>query len=51
MIPYVFQQEQRHAVREDILHARAVNAALHGRVGKAVVLEVGYNITSYSVML
>ena len=36
----MFQQEQRHAVREDILHARAVNAALHGRIGKAAVLEV-----------
>ena len=37
---HAFQQEQRHAVREDILHARAVNAALHGRIGKAAVLEV-----------
>ena len=35
------QQEARLERQEDRLHAKAVNAALHGNIGKAVALEVG----------
>lgn len=34
------QEEQRLERQEDRLHHKAVNAALHGNIGKAVALEV-----------
>ena len=34
------QEEDRLERQEDRLHQKAVNAALHGNFGKAVVLEV-----------
>ena len=34
------QQEARLERQEERLHAKAVNAALHGNIGKAVALEV-----------
>ena len=35
----IFQQEQRLERKEERLHHRAINAALHGDIGKAVRLE------------
>ena len=35
-----FQQEARLERKEERMHNRAVNAALHGNIGKAVHLEV-----------
>ena len=39
------QQEARLERQEERLHAKAVNAALHGNIGKAVALEVGEKLT------
>ncbi len=37
---FTLQQEARLERQEQRLHGRAVNAALHGNIGKAVALEV-----------
>ena len=37
------QQEERLERQEERLHARAVNAALHGNIGKAETLEVSHS--------
>ena len=39
-LPVCLQQEARLERQEDRLHQKAVNAALHGNLGKAVALEV-----------
>lgn len=50
------QQEVRAERREDRLHDRAVNAALHGNLGKAIHLESKANashhrlVTLYSII-
>ena len=38
------QEEQRLERQEDRLHHKAVNAALHGNIGKAVALEVSWRL-------
>lgn len=39
---YFFQQEARLERQEERLHNKAVRAAVHGNVGRAIHLEVGF---------
>lgn len=40
IVNIVLQEERRAERQEDRLHNKAVRAALHGNIGRAVVLEV-----------
>lgn len=40
MLCHMSQKEAKFERQEDRLHHQAVNAALHGNIGKAIVLEV-----------
>lgn len=40
IVDIVLQEERRAERQEDRLHNKAVRAALHGNIGRAVVLEV-----------
>ncbi len=46
---FVVQQEARLEHQEQRLHDKAVNAALHGNIGKAISLEVStFNVTAHT---
>lgn len=44
------QQEMRAERQEARLHSKAVNAALHGNIGKAIVLEVCLSYSLYTFL-